>query len=129
MAVTVNQCGVLEFGEGWWETRYCLVEKLLSPPKHFMKFNLNSGDARENDYPDPMPAGMNMSRWRSDFDVAQAFSHFTIEMSSMDEALLDIQGVGRTYTDLAVASRKYEKGLGGTTDLGEDAIVNFLNIH
>ena len=83
----------------------------------------------EGDQPDPMPSGLSASVWRHSFDVAQAFSHFTCEDSGWAEALLDLQGVGTTFTDLAVASAAHARGRAGTTDLGQDAIVNFMNNH
>ena len=108
----------------------CLAERLLDPPALFVKYNRNNGDAMELDVPEQVDAGaLDKQRWRRDFDVAQAFSHFTCDLSGWSEVLLDLQGVGTALTDVAVATTEHEMGVAGTTDIGEQAVLNFMNVH
>jgi len=59
--------------------------------------------------------------------LAAAFSHFTWEASGHQYVTLDVQGVGTTYTDVAVVSRT--SGKYGYTDTGPDNIVRFFVDH
>ena len=58
-----------------------------------------NGDAMENDVPEQVGRpGLDKQQWRHAFDVAQAFSHFTCDMSDWSECLLDL----RQYADRAL---------------------------
>jgi hypothetical protein len=61
------------------------------------------------------------------FDVAAAFSHFSFLHSDHEYAVLDIQGVGSTYTDPAIVSLDQLKY--GYTDTGYSALQSFFQKH
>jgi len=57
---------------------------------------------------------------------AAAFSHFTFEKSNGDQIVVDIQGVGRKWTDPQVHSRSKRFGF---ADLGEEGMRKFFRSH
>lgn len=59
--------------------------------------------------------------------LAAAYTHYTWIASGFRHIILDVQGVGNTYTDIAVVSRKM--GQYGYTDTGPDNIQNFFIDH
>eukprot|EP00667_Euglena_gracilis_P007032 EG_transcript_7097 len=60
-------------------------------------------------------------------NLAAAYSHFSWVGSDHSYIILDVQGVGTTYTDIAVVSRRV--GQYGYTDTGPDNIVRFFQNH
>ena len=127
MRITINPLEVVTFDDGG-VTYHCGAEPPLEPASQFVKYMNNKGDANEEFFPEPMPLGMTKVQWRHDFDVASAFSHYVLHATDNRVTFLDLQGVGRTLTDLAIVSEK-EEGEAGTTDQGINAILNFRNVH
>ena len=69
----------------------------------------------------------------NEYDVIQAFSHFTLIVSKGDELVCDLQGVhnvtdGFTLTDPTINSAK-GKGTRGLTDRGQEGIDKFMESH
>jgi hypothetical protein len=60
-------------------------------------------------------------------DVSAAFSHFSFLQSDHEYAVLDVQGVGCTYTDPAIVSPEATKY--GYTDTGSSGLLRFFQTH
>eukprot|EP00667_Euglena_gracilis_P011687 EG_transcript_11953 len=60
-------------------------------------------------------------------DLANAFTHFSFVRSGGAYAVLDLQGVGTTWTDVAIVSRT--KAQFGFTDTGPEGLQTFFATH
>jgi hypothetical protein len=144
MQLTVVPAAMVSFKANGVE-RFCLAEPMLEPPAHFVKYNRNDGSMRDvDDVPDPVGGGRSFDEddWRFSWAVAQAFSHFSCAVSGGTEIILDLQGVGRAFTDLAVATSERTQSreraqtpeeeaanAARRTDLGQEAIDDFMTVH
>ena len=97
------------------DTHYYCVEEFIEGD--FCKYNNIFGDVEP-------PVG---SRTALHCEIANAFSHFSFVRFKCQFAILDVQGVGTSWTDVAIVSK--EPSQYGYTDTGPSGLKAFFDNH
>ena len=106
--------GSYGFGESYLEGEY-------------IKHNSNNG------FVNPRDGMLGGDKTTTDWDTPQAFSHFTLEVSAKENPacpiiVVDIQGVGNTFTDPQIHDALHPRAF-GKGNLGKNGMVQFLASH